>query len=78
MKHCFVYLFFIFFVSDYALSCPACFGKNNADDEAGILKMHQQKSELYKQKYWSESASGIKQAECDFSKGNDNCQKVNP
>jgi hypothetical protein len=71
-------LFLLFFVSDIALSCPACFGKNNADDEEAILKMYKQKSEIYKQKYRTESGQDLKQTECDFSKGNDNCKKVNP
>ncbi len=78
MKYCFKYLFLILLVSDSTLACPACFGKNNADDEEAILKMYKQKSEIYKQKYRTESGADAKQTECDFSKGNDNCQRVNP
>lgn len=78
MVYCLKFFIIIFFASELALSCPACFGKNNADDEAEILKMYKQKSEFYKQKYQTVSPANTKQPECDFSKGNDNCRKVNP
>jgi hypothetical protein len=78
MVYYFKFFLFIVFASEFALSCPACFGKNNANDESEILKMYKQKSEFYKQKYQTEVSVNTKQPECDFSKGNDNCKKVNP
>lgn len=78
----FKYKLFIFIlisiISAFAFACQICSGDKMSDDEAGILKMYKQKSEYYGRKNRTEAPS-VKSSdlECDFTKGNDHCKRMN-
>lgn len=66
-------------IASSSVACQICSGDKPSDDEAGILKMYKQKSEFYGRKNRSEVVpTKPVEPECDFTKGNDNCNKVKP